>query len=206
MWHLKSIRAKNLCSFLEMDYSPKQGEATLIFGNNLDNDSQNSNGSGKSALIEAIAIALTGEPLRKVNVDEIINDTQDEAAICAILSNDALESQLTINRKLSRKQYQAIQVLLQTGPYDTDVEEIVQATVADYNKYILDQLGLSKDDIFANFILTARKYKSFLASSDKEKKEIINRFSNGVLVDQSIGHFNLTWHLFKRNLMVLKSR
>ena len=70
MWHLKSIRAKNLCSFLEMDYSPKQGEATLIFGNNLDNDSQNSNGSGKSALIEAIAIALTGEPLRKVNVDE----------------------------------------------------------------------------------------------------------------------------------------
>lgn len=186
MWHLKSIRAKNLCSFLEMDYSPKQGEATLIFGNNLDNDSQNSNGSGKSALIEAIAIALTGEPLRKVNVDEIINDTQDEAAICAILSNDALESQLTINRKLSRKQPQAIQVLLQTGPYDTDVEEIVQATVADYNKYILDQLGLSKDDIFANFILTARKYKSFLASSDKEKKEIINRFSNGVLVDQSI--------------------
>ncbi len=169
-----------------MDYSPKQGEATLIFGNNLDNDSQNSNGSGKSALIEAIAIALTGEPLRKVNVDEIINDTQDEAAICAILSNDALESQLTINRKLSRKQPQAIQVLLQTGPYDTDVEEIVQATVADYNKYILDQLGLSKDDIFANFILTARKYKSFLASSDKEKKEIINRFSNGVLVDQSI--------------------
>ena len=104
-----------------MDYSPKQGEATLIFGNNLDNDSQNSNGSGKSALIEAIAIALTGEPLRKVNVDEIINDTQDEAAICAILSNDALESQLTINRKLSRKQPQAIQVLLQTGPYDTDV-------------------------------------------------------------------------------------
>ena len=186
MWHLKSIRAKNLCSFLEMDYYPKQGEATLIFGNNLDNDSQNSNGSGKSALIEAIAIALTGEPLRKVNVDEIINDTQDEAAICAVLSNDALESQLTINRKLSRKQPQAIQVLLQTGPYDTDVEEIVQATVADYNKYILDQLGLSKDDIFANFILTARKYKSFLASSDKEKKEIINRFSNGVLVDQSI--------------------
>lgn len=186
MWHLKSIRAKNLCSFLEMDYSPKQGEATLIFGNNLDNDSQNSNGSGKSALIEAIAIALTGEPLRKVNVDEIINDTQDEAAIYAILSNDALESQLTINRKLSRKQPQAIQVLLQTGSYDTDVEEIVQATVADYNKYILDQLGLSKDDIFANFILTARKYKSFLASSDKEKKEIINRFSNGVLVDQSI--------------------
>lgn len=186
MWHLKSIHAKNLCSFLELDYSPKQGAATLIFGNNLDSDSQNSNGSGKSALIEAIAIGLTGEPLRKVNADEIINDTKDEATIGIVLTNDVLGEQMTVNRCLSRKQPQQIQIIKQSGPYDTDTEEISQATVADYNKYILDQIGLSKDDIFGNFILTARKYKSFLASSDKEKKELINRFSNGVMVDQSI--------------------
>ncbi|TGX82762.1 hypothetical protein E5358_05335 [Palleniella muris] len=186
MWHLKSIHAKSLCSFLELDYSPKQGAATLIFGNNLDSDSQNSNGSGKSALIEAIAIGLTGEPLRKVNADEIINDTKDEATIGIVLTNDVLGEQMTVNRRLSRKQPQQIQIIKQSGPYDTDTEEISQATVADYNKYILDQIGLSKDDIFGNFILTARKYKSFLASSDKEKKELINRFSNGVMVDQSI--------------------
>lgn len=186
MWHLKSIHAKNLCSFLKLDYSPMQGAATLIFGNNLDSDSQNSNGSGKSALIEAIAIGLTGEPLRKVNADEIINDTKDEATIGIVLTNDVLGEQMTVNRRLSRKQPQQIQIIKQSGPYDTDTEEISQATVADYNKYILDQIGLSKDDIFGNFILTARKYKSFLASSDKEKKELINRFSNGVMVDQSI--------------------
>lgn len=186
MWHIKSIHAKNLCSFLNLDYSPKQGSATLIFGNNLDSDSQNSNGSGKSALIEAIAIGLTGEPLRKVNADEIINDTQDESTISIVLTNDVLGEQITVNRRLSRKQPQQIQIIKQSGSYDTDIEEISQATVADYNKYILDQIGLSKEDIFGNFILTARKYKSFLASSDKEKKEIINRFSNGVIVDQSI--------------------
>lgn len=186
MWHIKSIHAKNLCSFLELDYAPKQGAATLIFGNNLDSDSQNSNGSGKSALIEAISIILTGEPLRKVNIDEIINDSQNEATLSGVLTNDTLGVQLIISRHLSRKQPQIIQVIKQTGPYDTDTEEVHQATVADYNKYILDQLGLTKDDIFANFILTARKYKSFLSSSDKEKKEIINRFSNGILVDESI--------------------
>lgn len=186
MWHLKSIHAKNLCSFLELDYSPKQGAATLIFGNNLDSDSQNSNGSGKSALIEAIAIGLTGEPLRKVNADEIINDMKDEAIINIILTNDVLGERMTINRRLSRKQPQQIHIIKQFGPYDTETEDIIQATVADYNKYILDQIGLLKEDIFGNFILTARKYKSFLASSDKEKKEIINRFSNGIMVDQSI--------------------
>lgn len=200
MWHLESIHATNLCSFLELEYAPKQGAATLIFGNNLDSDSQNSNGSGKSALIEAIAIALTGEPLRKVNVDEIINDTQDEATISAVLTNHNLGERMTINRRISRSQSQSIQVIKQTGPYDTETEEISQASVLDYNKYILDQLGLTKDDIFANFILTARKYKSFLASSDKEKKEIINRFSNGVLVDESIDKLRSDMEPIKKEL------
>lgn len=88
MWTLRHIHAKNLCAFRQLDYDVQQQRTTLIFGNNLDNDSQASNGSGKSALIEAIAIVLTGSPLRKVGVDEIINDNENEAVISAILKND----------------------------------------------------------------------------------------------------------------------
>jgi len=186
MWLLKSIHATNICAFETLDYAIVQNQATLIFGNNMDSDSQNSNGSGKSAMIEAIAIGLTGEPLRKVNMDEIINDRFDIATVRVVLWNNMENVQLTISRKLSRKQPQEIIIEKQTGPYDTDTEGVKLSTVADYNKYILDQIGLSKDDLFANFILTARKYKSFLSSSDKEKKELINRFSNGIIVDESI--------------------
>lgn len=186
MWQLTSIYAKNLCSFREFKFAPKQGVATLIFGNNLDSDSQNSNGSGKSALIEAISIGMTGEPLRKVNIDEIINDNEKGAVISLELRNAALGEIMRVKRCFVRKQPQIIQVVRQTGPYDCDTEEVMQPTVADYNKYILDRIGLTKDDIFSNFILTASKYKSFLSSSDKDKKEIINRFSNGILVDESI--------------------
>ena len=134
MWTLRHIHAKNLCAFRQLDYDVQQQRTTLIFGNNLDNDSQASNGSGKSALIEAIAIVLTGSPLRKVGVDEIINDNENEAVISAILKNDMLGEQLTIYRQLSRKQPQVIQVIRQTGPYDTDCEDVAQASVADYNK------------------------------------------------------------------------
>lgn len=186
MWKLRKISAKNLCAFKQVDYSVQQQRTTLIFGNNLDNDSQASNGSGKSALIETIAIILTGSPLRKVSADEIINDGENEAVISAVLTNDMSNEQLTINRQLSRKQPQVIQVLKQTGPYNTDTEEIVQPSVADYNKYILDMIGLTKEDIYSNFILSKHKYTSFLSSSDKDKKEIINRFSNGILVDESL--------------------
>lgn len=183
MWNLYSIKATNLCAFESFEYKLIQDHATLIFGNNMDNESQNSNGSGKSALIEAIAIALTGETLRKVNMDEIINDAHDISEIKAVLVNTVFGIRVEISRKLSRKAPQEIVVTVNN---EGDLEVIKQANVNDYNKYILDLIGLSKEDIFSNFILTARKYRSFLSSPDSTKKEIINRFSNGIIVDESI--------------------
>lgn len=186
MWKLDSIYAENLCAFKKLDYTIQQHKTTLVFGNNLDNDSQGSNGSGKSALIEAIALALTGDTLRKVKIDEIINDSSNTAQVRAILSNG--EKRMAIWRQISRKSPQQIRIEVQYGEFDDETEEIAQSSVADYNQYVLDQLGLSKDEIYSNFILCKHKYKSFLSSSDKDKKEIINKFSNGVLVDEAIEH------------------
>lgn len=187
MWKLSNIRIKNIVSFHEAELLIEQGVATLIFGRNEDNASQPCNGSGKSSLIEAISFALTGEQLRKVkSVEEIINDDADDAFVSLRLTNDYDGVNLTINRHISRNAPQIIQVLRQTGPYDTDLEEIIQPTVSDYNKYILNEIGLTKDDIYNNFILCDNKYEGFFDCSDKNKKEVINRFSNGVLVDESI--------------------
>lgn len=179
MWRLKTISANNICAFREMSYSLLQGHTTLIFGANLDNDSQGSNGSGKSALIEACAIALTGESLRKVNTEEIINDACDSASIVCELLNDSTNEVLVINRLLSRNATQSITLFL-------NGESIVQPSVAEYNRYILNTLGIYKEDIFSNYILSKHKYTSFLNASDRIKKELINRFSNGNLVDESI--------------------
>lgn len=57
-----------------------------------------------------------------------------------------------------------------------------------YNRYILDKLGITREELLNNFILSKYRYEDFLSSSDKEKKEIINRFSNGILVDEAIAH------------------
>lgn len=184
MWKLKNIYAKNLCAFKELEYTLEQGHTTLVFGNNLDNDSQVSNGSGKSALIEAIAIGLTGETLRKIKMDEIINDAENEAQVKLELNNNELGKTFCITRIISRKSPQAITVEFMDA--DGNAESVVQASVADYNKFVLETLGLSKDDIFSNFILSKHKYSSFLSSSDRDKKDLINRFSNGIMVDESI--------------------
>lgn len=187
MWKLSEIHIENIISFKEASYVFNQGVATLIFGKNEDNASQPCNGSGKSSFIEAISIALTGEQLRKVkSIEEVINDEADDAYISLRLSNDYDGTQMTINRRISRNAPQCIQIIRQTGPYDTDTEEVIQPTVADYNRYILDAIGLSKDDIYNNFILCDNKYEGFFDCSDKSKKEIINRFSNGIIIDESI--------------------
>ena len=179
MWKLDNIKAQNVCAFKDLDYSPRQGCTTLVFGNNLDNDSQGSNGSGKSALIEAVAIGLTGDSLRKVKSDEIINDTAETAKIVITLKNDESDDVFVVERTIDRKSSQQIVTTL-------NGEAIVQPSVLEYNKYILDVIGLTKEDIFSNFILSKHKYSSFLNASDREKKELINRFSNGSMVDESI--------------------
>ena len=123
MWRLLNIHAQNLCAFQELKYELNQGHTTLVFGNNLDNDSQVSNGSGKSAMIEAIAIGLTGSTLRDIKMEEVINDQADNALVALVLMNDATGVVMDIRRELSRKNPQIIHVML-TEKGET--EEIAQ--------------------------------------------------------------------------------
>ena len=187
MWKIKRIKAENIVSFKKLDLTVRQGKATLIFGQNNDSDGQNANGSGKSAIMEAISIALTGDSLRKVQTDEIISDWADQACVSMELYNDYSNRTFIIERNLHRKESQKISCRM----FDEDGAEIMkdyttQPTVPLYDKFILSVLGIERDELFNSYILCKNKYKSFLDASDKDKKELINRFTNGRMVDESI--------------------
>lgn len=186
MWKLNEIYAENVCSFKEIHYVLHQHVTTLIFGNNKDNETQHSNGSGKSALIECIALGITGTPLRKVKNDEIINDKTDECRICLQFFNDSQDEVFTIERQFFRKGPSIVNCHIERNGKGVTTDEAVQPSIDSYNKYILEKLGISKEELFNNFILSKYKYKDFLNSSDTEKKEIINRFSNASLVDKAL--------------------
>lgn len=186
MWNLRNIEAENLCAFRSLNYTLQQGVTTLIFGNNKDNDSQQSNGAGKSALLECIAVGLTGSPLRKIRSEEIINDAAEECRIKLHLTNDASCEEIVISRTIPRKGVSSVACTLYREGEQVTTDEAIQHSVDAYNKYILDKLGITRDELLNNFILSKYRYEDFLSSSDKEKKEIINRFSNGILVDEAI--------------------
>lgn len=186
MWKLNKIAARNLCAFRELSYVLHQGVTTLIFGDNRDNESQRSNGSGKSALLECIAIGVTGSPLRKIKNEEIINDTADECYVMLEFSNTSCNEVFTVERELYRKGASQVHCSIERDGKPIDTDEAVQHSVDAYGKYILEKLGITRDELFNNFVLSKHKYEDFLSCSDKEKKEIINRFSNGIVVDEAI--------------------
>ena len=183
MWKLNKITAENICSFSNLHYVLDQGVTTLVFGNNLDNDSQGSNGSGKSALIECIATGITGSPLRKVKNEEIINDAADACSIQLEFFNDTSDEVFTILRRILRKGGSTVECLIEREGKAVTTDEAVCPGIDAYNKYILEKLGITKDELYNNYLLCRHKYQDFLSSSDKDKKEIINRFSNASLVD-----------------------
>ena len=183
MWYLDHLTACNICSFRQLDYTLQQGVTTLIFGHNADNENQKSNGSGKSTLIEAIAFGITGSPLRKVRSEEIINDSAEACNVQLRFANRVTGEVLILEREIYRKGTSDVRCTLRSNGIE---KEVVQASVDAYNKYILERLGITRDELFSSFILSKHRYQDFLSSSDKDKKDVINRFSNGILVDQAI--------------------
>lgn len=181
MFKVYNIKATDFCSFKELDFTPEAEHTTLIFGNNLDNDSQGSNGSGKSALVEAIAFGLTGDTLRKVSASEIINDAASSTTVSIEIGNGT--DRYRIERTVGRKSAQVISLY---RIVDGDEEKLEYSSVSEYNSVILQLIGVEKDDLFNYFILSKHKFKPFLSASDKDKKEIINNFSGATLIDGAI--------------------
>lgn len=55
-----NVKAKNVQSFVTLDYDFQAGKAIMVQGNNLTNRGQAANGSGKSTLFEVIYYCLLG--------------------------------------------------------------------------------------------------------------------------------------------------
>ena len=80
---IKHLAINNFLSFkkVDIDFTKFDG-LTVIKGRNL--DTKGSNGSGKSALVEAIYFGLTGKTIRKTNEAALVN-TQAGTKCCVII-------------------------------------------------------------------------------------------------------------------------
>lgn len=178
MWIPKSILFKNLMSHVETEYNFQQNVVTLFQGINNDDDEQESNGSGKSVLIEAVAYALLGSGLKKTVDADLIRNNENTAYIQLKLNNSRTNQLLVIEREINRKSTSKLDIWL-NGVDQKDKF----ATVPDGNKLIIDLIGISRKDLLNYYIISKEKYISFYSSSDTDKKDVISRFSKSDIID-----------------------
>lgn len=153
-------------------------KAVLIYGVNNSDEGQQSNGSGKSVILEAIAIALLGSTLRdEVTAKDLVMNGQLSAKVSLELFNTISQETLRIERVIWSNTKSS-----ELAIYINDVLHPV-VSVNDGNSFILSKIGISKEDLLNFFLISKEKYTPFLSMSDKPKREMISRFSQADLID-----------------------
>ena len=173
---LKSLKLKNFLSFESLEHTFRDSPV-LIQGRNLTEiDSKETNGAGKSTMEAAISYALMATPLRKQVLDrDLIRWGEQEAEITLEIHCPVRKQTLTIYRKLSLKGSAKLELYL--TPDGNEAGSAVSfSTVNDGNRYILDWIGISAEDLKSFYILNKENYRSFLSSSNTDKLALINRF------------------------------
>lgn len=172
---LVELKLKNFLSFKELTHK-FVNSPVLIQGRNLTDDSKETNGSGKSTIEAAIAYAIMATPMRKGVLDrDLIRWGEQEAEIELRIYCSVRKQTLTIQRKLSVKGSAKLELYL--SPLGEDfLIPVSFATVNDGNRYILNWIGITTEDLKSFYILNKENYRSFMSSSNTDKLALINRF------------------------------
>lgn len=178
---MKPVRltAKNFLTFKELDFSFKDG-ATLLVGQNLTDDNQVSNGSGKSAIQAALEFCLLAYTSRKVTDRALIHFGEDSSDLSLTINCPVRKQDLIIDRVINAKGSGKCKLWINNREKGSEIE---LATVNDCNKFIIEWLDISKEDLSNYYIINKERFRSFFSSSNTQKIELIGRFSRANTLD-----------------------
>lgn len=176
--NLTFAKATNFLVFKEVYYKFQQGVPVLIKGENFTNDGQESNGSGKSAIGNIIEYCWLHDTSRKDPDAKLVHRGEIEAYVSIGIHCPIRNEELIIERTISVKNGSQSALSLNGEPVYTFSDRMTDAI----DKYIIEWIGISKEDVRNYFLITKDKYKSFFSSSNTELVNLIGRFSNSNII------------------------
>lgn len=182
MWKPKSISFTNLFSHEETVYFFKQNELDLLIGINSDKNGCSSNGSGKSALIEAITLAVTGEVYRDISRTHFIRNGEKQCIVIFNLMHSVTKQNFRIERVFFNNSKSAT-VRLFLIDNDVEREQTQLTNPNEANKFIFTILGISKSDFLNYYVIGQGNNDNFFSAGDTGQKAVIARFSNYTQID-----------------------
>lgn len=169
--------AKNWLSFEEVNYGFLD-KPIQIKGKNLTDDGQDSNGAGKSAIIEGLSKLIINETSRKEVDKKLIRFGCKEAYLSTSI-HCPLRKETLLIEKIVKARGSGVQITVG----DEVKYSFTDNMTKEANLFILNWLGMQKADIQNFYIINREKFKSFFSSSNTDKLSLINRFSNANIVD-----------------------
>tara|TARA_R110000796_G_scaffold134716_5_gene250527 strand:+ start:1066 stop:3219 length:2154 start_codon:yes stop_codon:yes gene_type:complete len=177
---LEKVIAKNFLTYDELEYVIEDRPLS-VQGRNLTDEGQASNGSGKSGIQTIIEFCITAQNSRGVRDNELVSYGYDKANAELVASCDIRKERIGIQWTIKFKGSNLLTITKQK--YDGAWEEISFSNLNDGKKWILNWFDISKEDLFNYFLINKARFKSFFESSNKDKVDLINRFSDASIVE-----------------------
>lgn len=176
---IKFLKAVNFQSFRgEVYYQVQNGLPVLIKGDNQTDPGQESNGSGKSVLMSIVEYVYLHMTSKKVTDVNLINWLEDNCTLSSEIYCPIRKESLLIEREISRKNGGSSQLSVNGKIKYAFGDKMVN----EIDKFIIDWIGISKEDLQNFFILNKFKYVSFFDSSNTNLIKLIGRFSNSSII------------------------
>jgi exonuclease SbcC len=198
---LKKIELENFLVFESLEYTFGD-KPILVQGLNLTDDGQESNGVGKSALFTAIEFCITASNSRGTKDSELVMHGEKTSRLQLYAECDVRKEEICIDWTVKVRGSNTVSISIKkNGVW----EESSFSNVNDAKKFIMNWFAISKDDLFNYFLISNNKFKSFYKSSNREKVDLINRFSDASIVDgiEEVDTSNLEGDIMNANRKVI---
>jgi len=160
------MNVKNFLSFSEAVFDFENQGLVLVEGDNRDDESAKSNGSGKSAMIDALVWCLFGTTLRGYENDEVVNRKVGEDCLVSVV----IEVNETFVIQRARKHSKLKNSLRVTdadgdisGPSNAETQEVVEKLIGCTLHTFLSSVVFGQDSAYR-----------FSSLTDKAQKEILD--------------------------------
>ena len=158
---LLKVQAQNFLSLKDVNIDLDNKGLVLIKGKNLDNTSIDSNGSGKSSIVEALVYALYGRTIRGLKGDSVIHKLSKKNMKVALVIEDDNGDLYLIERYRKHSTHKTKSFIYKN---DTD---ITPKSELDLNTFISDLIQMDYLTFTSSLLYTAESFK-FTSASDAQ--------------------------------------
>lgn len=171
MINLRKLELRNFLSHVETSLPLEEYKGLVLIEGKTEDGHYSSNGSGKSTLLEGIVYALTGDTLRGVSVNDVVNrNYKKDTKVSLSFSQD--DHSYEVNRYRKDQKFGDSILLSKDG------EDISKRVNKQTQESLEDILGISYKILVSTMLLGEGLSSRFTQLSDPEKKSLIESTLN----------------------------